>query len=189
MDYEAGIREAASIVRAGGVIAYPTEAVFALGCDPGNESALVRITALKGRSREVGFIIIGESFAQLRPFCQHVSETVREMVFAHWPGPYTWIFPASASCLPLLTGGRKTIALRVTAHPTAVALCKASGTALVSTSANLSGQAPLRSAAAVAEMFARHHQRGIDCIVSGAVGVEDRPTTIRDALSGRVIRE
>ncbi len=189
MGYGSAIQEAALVVRAGGVIAYPTEAVFGLGCDPRNEAALARIVSLKGRSQEMGFIIIAESFAQLRPFCQRVSEAVRETVFAHWPGPVTWVFPASVACSPLLTGGRNTIALRVTAHPVAAALCEACGMALVSTSANLSGQAPLRSAAAVAETFSEsHHRGGIDCVVAGEVGAEDRPTTIRDAISGRVIR-
>ncbi len=189
MGYGSTIQEAASVVRAGGVIAYPTEAVFGLGCDPWNEAALVRIASLKGRSQDMGFIIIAESFAQLRPFCQRVSGAVREKVLAHWPAPSTWVFPASAVCPPLLTGGRNTIALRVTAHPVAAALCKACGMALVSTSANLNGQAPLRSAAAVAETFSKSHpQGGIDCIVAGEVGGEDRPTSIRDAVSGRVIR-
>jgi L-threonylcarbamoyladenylate synthase len=103
---------------------------------------------------------------------------------ATWPGPHTWIFPRSAATPPWIAGGHAGIALRVTAHADAAALCRAFGGALVSTSANRHGEPPARSAAQVRSAFGAELQY----ILDRPIGELDRPTTIRDAISGATIR-
>lgn len=171
-------------LRSGGVIAYPTEAVFGLGCDPRDGSAVQRVIDLKGRSERMGLILIASEFAQLAPFLAVLDPEREAEVARTWPGPVTWVWPARADTPAWLTGGRDTLAVRVTAHPTAAALCAAFGGALVSTSANPHGEAPARDAASVRARFGA----AVDAVVDAPVGGLARPTEIRDARSGAVLR-
>lgn len=171
-------------LRTGAVIAYPTEAVFGLGCDPYNEAAVRRLLKIKRRPPQKGLILIAAEFAQLVPFIEPLDTTIRARIDATWPGPVTWLLPAR-SCVPTcLRGAHATLAVRVTAHPVAARLCRAFGVPLVSTSANISGRPPARSALAV-----RGQLNGlVDCIVPGTIGGMSRPSEIRHAISGRVVR-
>jgi len=174
----------ARIVRAGGVVAYPTEGVFGLGCAADDAVAVARILALKGRGAGLGFIVIGAAFEQVEALLAPLSPTLRARLDATWPGPVTWVVPAHADTPPWLTGGRDTLAVRITAHPPARALCERAGVALVSTSANLHGRPPARTALAVRRIFGR----SIDGVLPGACGTLAGPTEIRDLASGRVLR-
>ncbi len=178
------LREAAYRVRRGGVIAYPTEAVFGLGCRPDDGAAVERIFRIKGRAAAKGLILIAASLQQLLPYIQGLPAEREAEILASWPGPVTWIVPALPDTPAWLTGGRDTLAVRVTAHPTAAALCRACGSALVSTSANRSGQAPARSLLQVRLQLGQLP----DYVVPGSVGKQARPSRILDARSGRVIR-
>lgn len=168
----------------GGVIAYPTEGVWGLGCEPLNQHACDRIIRMKGRGRGKGFILIASDFAQVTPFLAHVSRPRLKPVFRTWPGPTTWLLPAAAWVPEYLTGGRDTLAVRVTAHPLARALCAQYGGPIVSTSANRSGRPPLRSALQVQRQFGER----VDYLLPGALGGRTRPTPIRDFASGKVLR-
>jgi len=178
------LEQAADVVRSGGVIAYPTEAVFGLGCDPLNMEAVERVIAVKGRSAAKGLILIAADVEQLEPFIQPLPAERREEILASWPGPVTWVLPARPDIPETLTGGRPTLAVRVTAHPLAAALCRACTTPLVSTSANLSGEPPATTADEVRERLGDL----VDLVVPGACGPQTRPSTIRDGLSGTVLR-
>ncbi len=178
------LKRAVETVRAGGVIAYPTEAVFGLGCDPLEEEAVERILAIKRRDAGKGLILIASRVEQLLPFMAPLPADTRRKLEASWPGPVTWVVPAAAHVSARITGGRPTLAVRVTAHPVAAALCEACGMALVSTSANRSGQAPARTGLMVRSQLGE----AVDCIVPGAVGGLAKPTEIRDAVSGKVLR-
>ena len=178
------LRRAVEAVRTGGVIAYPTESVFGLGCAPLEQEAVERIYALKQRDAAKGLILIAAALEQLLPFMGPVPEAALGSMRASWPGPVTWVVPAATTLPPWLAGGRDTIAVRVTAHPIAHALCAAAGMALVSTSANRSGQAPARTALKVRSQFGS----AVDCIVPGPVGGLSKPTEIREALTGKVLR-
>lgn len=182
MDYR--LEKAGRIVHAGGVIAYPTEAVYGLGCDPWNADAVARILEIKGRSAEKGLILIATVLEQLLPFVAPLPIELHDKVMATWPGPVTWVMPVRPTTPDWLTGGRDTIAVRVTDHPIASNLCRASGTALVSTSLNRAGAEPLRCAADVRFRFGSQ----LDWVVSGAVGGLARPTTIMDARTGKTLR-
>jgi L-threonylcarbamoyladenylate synthase len=105
-------------------------------------------------------------------------------VLATWPGPVTWIVPARPFVPAWLTGGRGTLAVRVTAHPIASELAARAGGAIVSTSANRAGRSPLRSALAVRRAF----HDDVDLVLVGPLGGADRPTEIRDAATGTTLR-
>ena len=129
---------------AGGVIAYPTEAVFGLGCLPENRAAVERVLAIKRRSWRKGLLLIGSDLAQLERFVVLPSGRRRKDVIASWPGPVTWVLPATRHAPSWISGGRDSVAVRLTDHPLARELCAAVGQALVSTSANVSRRPPLR---------------------------------------------
>ena len=180
------LEAAAALLRAGGVLAYPTEAVFGLGCDPHDHAAFERVFALKQRPSDQGVLLIAADFAQVERYIDMAAvpaDSLRQAQ-ASWPGPYTWIFPRSAALPAWVAGAHAGIALRVTAHAPAAALCRAFGGALVSTSANPHGQPPARSAQAVAEYFGD----ALDGVLEASLGGQTRPTVIRDALSGAIIR-
>ncbi len=179
------IKEAVESLRQGGLVAYPTEAVYGLGCDPLNTGALERLLGIKQRSWEKGLILIAADFKQLQPYLAEIDKSLQENILASWPGPVTWLWPVAASVSRLLRGKHETIAVRVTAHPLAAALCRAFGAPLVSTSANLNGKPPARNAEEV------RLQLGdlVDYVLEGAVGGLDKPSEIRDALTGKIIRE
>ena len=144
----------------------------------------MRLLALKGRGAEKGLILIAADLSQLEPYLLPLTANLREQVEATWPGPVTWLLPALPEVPQWLRGDHDTLAVRVTDHPLAAALCRASGTALVSTSANRSGRPPARSALAVQRLFGD----GLDQILHGPLGGLERPTQIRDARSGAILR-
>jgi L-threonylcarbamoyladenylate synthase len=171
-------------LRAGGIIAYPTEAVFGLGCDPENEWAVRRLLALKRRPLHKGLILIAADLAQLARYIGVLPEERLESVLRSWPGPSTWLLPAAAQTPDWLTGGRDSLAVRITAHRPTRALCLAWGSALVSTSANPTGRPPARSTLQVRRYFGKD----LDAVLSGPLGNQTRPTPIRDARTGALIR-
>lgn len=176
------IRRAVSVLRAGGVIAYPTEAVWGLGCDPLQPQALQRLLALKARDPAKGLILIAAQMDQLVGFIEVPSRTALRRARETWPGPVTWVFPAGPLASPTLTGGRNTLAVRVSAHPVVQALCRACDHPLVSTSANRSGRSPARTRTELRLRF------GSLPLVPGALGGLERPTAIREAATGNYLR-
>ncbi len=177
------IDEAAQIVANDGIIAYPTEGVFGLGCNPDNDNVIDRLINLKERSADKGLILIAADRKQLSRYTGTVSGDIETRLDNSWPGAVTWILPAAADISPLLTGGRNTIAARVTAFSTAAMLCRACGHALISTSANRSGASPCTSASQVESEFEQ-----LDYIVNLPVGTLQGPTPIFDGVSGKQLR-
>lgn len=170
-------------LKRGGLIAYPTESCYGLGCDPLNSLALKRLIKLKGRGAAKGLLLIADHFKRLRPFVAPLSAADLARMQTSWPGPITWVVPASAACSPLLTGGRPTIAVRVTAHPGAARLCRSLGMALVSTSANKSGRRPAKSAAECRRIFGARVR-----VIAGHIGTRKRPSTLIDLATGTLLR-
>lgn len=168
------------------VIAYPTEAVFGLGCDPDSETAVLKLLALKQRPVEKGLILIAADYQQLQPYLAdgELVDEQRERMFASWPGPVTWVVPASQQTPRWLTGRFDSLAVRVSDHPDVQRLCRAFGKPLVSTSANLTGEAPCRSVEEVQAQF------GIDFpLLVGETGGRLNPSEIRDVITGELIRQ
>lgn len=167
----------------GGVIAYPTEAVIGLGCDPWDEEAVAKVLWLKRRPVDKGLIVIAADVEQLAELVDFSRIPEPAQVTASWPGPVTWLAPAHPGTPYWLTGRHDTLAVRVSAHPGVRELCDRVGP-LVSTSANPSGCLPARTTRRARAYFGLD----VDCYVPGNVGAEARPSVIRDAQSGRVVR-
>jgi L-threonylcarbamoyladenylate synthase len=174
----------AAAIRSGGVVAYPTEGVWGLGCDPMNETAVQRILTLKTRRLDQGLIVLGASGTQLVPFIKPFLPKMAERIRSSWPGAVTWIVPAASDCPEWLTGGRDTLAVRVTAHRPARQLCFAAGTALVSTSANRHGEAPTRDVDTLHKQFGDE----LDDILEAPLGDAGGASEIRYAATGEILR-
>lgn len=178
------IAPAIGALRNGGIIAYPTEAVYGLGCDPLNQVAVQQLLSLKKRPVAKGLILIAAAWEQLVPYVEAVPRKVMAQVLATWPGPVTWLFPATSMTPDWIRGEHAAVAVRVTAHPIACALCSGFGRPMVSTSANTTGQVPARDADSVKELFTT----GVEVIVQGKVGGLLQPTAIRDVMTGKILR-
>ena len=181
------VASAVALLIRGGVLAYPTEAVWGLGCIPFDGEAVHRLLAIKRRPVEKGLILVGANVAQFDAVADWAAldDVQRARVDAGWPGPNTWVVPARATAPPWITGGRADIALRVSAHPVVAALCTRLGGPLVSTSANLGGEPPARDRDALSPALLAL----VDGICAGETGGHAAPTTIRDARSGDVLRD
>lgn len=176
------LRRAARIIHDGGVVAYPTEGVFGLGCDPDHYDAVSRILTLKERAVAAGLILIAADREQLDDW---IAPTAGENSALSGPDEFvTWIVTAGPLCPDWITGGRSTCAVRITRHPVAAALCRATDMALVSTSANRHGHGAATSALAVRRLFGQH----VDFIVPGTTGGATGPSEIRSARTGKVLR-
>ena len=121
---------------------------------------------------------------QMLEYIEPLDSKTYKKVMSTWPGPVTWLLPARSSVSTILRGEHDTIAVRVTAHPVAKALCETLGHALVSTSANIAGGRPARDSLEVRRIF----DDNIDYLLPGHIGEEDKPTEIRDARTDEIVR-
>lgn len=179
---QAPARFAARTLRAGGIIAHATEGVFGLAAAARNQAACARVGQLKRRPPGKPYIVIAAALEQIRHMvCLDVPFV--EDIVASWPGPWSWILPATAQTPKWLRGPGNRVAVRVTEHAQAAALCLRAGP-LISTSANLSGQTPAHTLFAVRRRF-----RGqIDYYLPGCLGPSTGPTTLRDGSTGHILR-
>ena len=171
---------AARILKQGGIVAYATEYCFGLGCDPHNRAAVRRLLRVKRRPVSKGLIVVGADVRQLTPYVEEFPHAV----LASWPGPHTWLLTPRPGIPRWITGKHPRIALRLTAHPQAAALCRAVGMAIVSTSANRACESPARNYREVL----RRLGTDVDYVLPGIVGDAPAPTPIRDAVTGDVVR-
>lgn len=175
---------AARQIRRGGVVAYPTEAVWGLGCDPFNQEAVERILELKRRPIEKGVILLAATMDMFAPLLEGLDDLQRQRLKNTWPGPHTWLVPHHGLVPPWISGQFSSVALRVTNHPVAAALSRAYGGAIVSTSCNPAGEPPARDIYHVHRYF-----RGeLEAITNGTVGANANPSEIRDLITGQLIR-
>lgn len=180
----ASLRQAARIIKKGGVIAYPTETVYGLGCHPLDSNALLRLLQLKQRNPDKGLILISDTLERLEAYLCPLTTTEKTTLRQQHHHATTWLVPVQDWVPRLLTGQHKTLAVRITQHPLAAALCRYSGTPIVSTSANLSGKHPARNSLQVRLQFGNR----LDAIVAGNTDRHANPSTIRDLQSGKIIR-
>lgn len=177
------LRTAADVIRAGGIVAYPTESCYGLGCDPRQHGTVRRLLRLKRRRWQQGLILISARLRQLARYIECDEQQLHQAAET-WPGPVTWIMPSRSGVSRWLTGDNPGIAVRITAHRGAAALCNHARTALVSTSANRHGRSPARSAGAVYREFGD----SVDFVLAGNLGGSAKPSEIRDILTRRIIR-
>lgn len=179
------IDEAIEAIQAGALIAYPTEGVYGLGCDPFNETAVKALLTLKSRPMEKGLILVAASVEQLSSLLDWKALPYRTQIQASWPGPVTWTIPATPNVPVWIRGRFDTVAVRVSDHPIIQALCNVFNGPIVSTSANPSGLSPALSCEQVASYF-EHQLAG--CVV-GELGGHQGPTPIYDARTGVPLRQ
>ncbi|MGX9419274.1 Sua5/YciO/YrdC/YwlC family protein [Vibrio sp. RC27] len=169
------------------VIAYPTEGVFGVGCNPDSPTAINKLLKVKQRSVEKGLILIAANFEQLKPYIaiEKLTDEQLNLVNATWPGPVTWVMPASERSSRWLTGQFSTIAVRVTDHALVQKLCLAYGRPITSTSANLSGQPACITAKEVEAQLGNLNVS----ILEGETGGRSKPSEIRDVQTLAVLRQ
>jgi L-threonylcarbamoyladenylate synthase len=177
------VQQAARVVRRGGVIAYPTEAVWGLGCDPWDSDAVHRLLALKVRPVEKGLILVADCVEQFDFLLEDLPERWLDRLVGSWPGPNTWLVPHRDRLPDWISGQHDSVALRVTDHPLVARLCALTGP-LVSTSANPAGRPSARSRLRVEQYF----PGDLDGVLGGSLGGRKNPSTIRDIRNGEVIR-
>lgn len=177
---------AVQIFQQGGVLAYPTEAVFGLGCDPDNQSAVEKILSIKKRPVEKGLILLAGQYAQLQPYIEESLLTIEqvEAMLSRWPNGVTQVVPASKRTKYFLTGQFDTIAVRITDQPDVVELCQQTQKPIVSTSANFTGEEPGKTWQEVEQALGT----AVDLIVKGQTLGFSKPSTIIDAISGETFR-
>ncbi len=178
------IRLAARALHRGEVIAYPTESVYGLGCDPNNLDAIEQLLLIKSRSAAKGLILIASDISQLEPWVDFSQVPDMQLLVKSWPGAETWIVPARKHISPLLTGSHNTLAVRVTAHPIASSLCQQFKGPITSTSANRNGQREASDLFTARQFFNDKVNHYLPGIISG----NNNPSRIRNALNGQTIR-
>lgn len=178
------LKQAVLCLRQGGLIAYPTEAIYGLGCDPFNAEAVQHLLTLKNRPQSKGLILIAADFSQFLDLLEPLSKKVMARIHASSPGANTWVCPARPDAPIWLRGNHNSLAVRITHHPLAKTLCSAWGGPIVSTSANLTGHRPARNALQVRKQFAND----IDIIINHSIGNATSPSRIHDAISQKILR-
>jgi L-threonylcarbamoyladenylate synthase len=178
------INRAIAALTRGGVIAYPTEAVWGLGCNPWDELAVGRLLSLKNRPVGKGLILVASCETQLSGLLTELSAAQRARLSLSWPGPNTWLLPHQGRVPTWIHGDHETVAVRVSGHPLVRSLCEAWGGPLVSSSANRAGAIAAQSQFQVRRYFSDE----LDYILAGALGGEAGPSQIRDLLSDQIIR-
>lgn len=168
----------------GGVIAYPTESCYGLGCDPGNRRAVRRILQLKRRPQHKGLILIASDYRQVARYIQPLTLAEQARLREGGAQAVTFLLPAKRSCPRWLRGRHDTLAVRLTAHLYAKSLCRSAGRALVSTSANRGGQRPAKTYAECERIFGKAVR-----VLRGRVGKRKQPSTIRVWGDGRIVRK
>lgn len=174
-------------LRQGDVIAYPTEAVWGLGCDPYNQSATEKLLNIKQRQLDKGLILVAANMQQAMPFLSTLSSEQLHAIELSWldapeERATTWLVPLSLQVPTWISGGHDRVALRVSHHPIVQELCLGFGGVIVSTSANPSGQP-----AAATEQEVVHYFPQLS-LVQGSTQQHSQPSKIIDAISGNIIR-
>lgn len=179
------LKKAAHCLSFGGVLAYPTEAIWGLGCDPFNQEATLRLLQIKQRPVEKGLILVASSVDQVAPLLASLTDAQFNCVLGSWPGPTTWLIPDENNIIPWwIKGDHSSVAVRVSAHAQVNALCRRFGGPIVSTSANRAGAKPVKTALAVQKQMGKQ----VDGIFNGRLGDANKPSTIIDVVTGQTFR-
>jgi L-threonylcarbamoyladenylate synthase len=178
------IRQLAAHLKHGGLIAYPTESCYGLGCDPDNRNAVKRLLKLKQRPQRKGLILIASHYRQVARYLQPLALPEQQKLQRDGAQAVTYLLPTRHSTPRWLRGIHDTLAVRLTAHPFARQLCRNLDSALVSTSANRSGQRPAKTYAECRRLFGKKVW-----VLPGRVGKRKQPSTIRAWADGRIVRK
>lgn len=178
------IQQAMQTIQSGGLLVYPTEAVFGIGCDYRNEAAVMRLLEAKKRDVAKGLILVASHIQHILPLIKFSDQNDLARALKTWPGHHTWVFEATSSVPSWITGMHGSVAVRVSAHPHVKALCDGLNQAIVSTSANRSGF----DAATTVEQAEKQLGGVVDCYWDQPLGSNKAPSSIRLASTGEVLR-
>ena len=183
-DVEA-IARAAAVIRRGGVVAYPTDTLYGLAADPTSPLAVSRLFALKGRPASSAIPLIAADEFQVASWAGQLSETAHALARQWWPGPLSLVLPALPGLCEQLLAGGDSVAVRVPAHPVAVALARAVGRPITATSANPSGAPPTARPDELVALLP-----GLDAVLDAGPAPGGPPSTIVDVTTGvaRLVR-
>jgi len=178
---------AATVVRAGGLVAFRTDTFYGLGADPFNRDALQQLLALKGREDGKPILLVISDASEVERFNARGGKLFDAISARHWPGALTLVVSARPELPEELTAGTGTIGLRLPADAEVCELVRVCGGALTATSANRAGEPPARTAGEVARAF----PTGLELIVDGGAARSQAPSTVLDVSGGeaRLIRE
>jgi len=176
------LHQAIELLKTSHVIAYPTEAMYGLGCDPWSEEAVEHLLTLKKRDKKMGLILVIGALEHARPWIRNINDVYQETIRATWPGYTTWLFEKSEQCPHWVSGAHDTIALRFSAHPLIHMLTQSFGGAIISSSANIHSLPCAKSTQEVHNYFPNTP------IITGDIGSEHKASTIMDARTLRIIR-
>ena len=176
---------ASRVLNHGGVIAYPTEAVWGVGCDPWHADAVFRLLMIKQRPWQKGLIMVAADMKQIEPLLGNLNHAQLAKLEMSWPGPVSWVLPDTEGWVPEWTcGEHSSVAVRLSNHPLVHGLCRRFGRPVISTSANLAGEEPARTKQGLSSMVASQ----LDYIVPGETQGLEQPSVIRDVLTDQVFR-
>jgi len=184
---ERAISRGRDVIRAGGVIVYPTDTFYGLGADPGNPLAVQRIFEIKGRHAGQPVLLLINDAGEVRDWASEIDPAAERLMKKFWPGPLTLVFKAKPGVMTELTGGTGTIGLRVPGNPLTRQLLASLGTALTGTSANVSGRPSPGTAQEAAEAIGGM----VDLVLDGGRTAGGKPSTVVDVSAEdlKVIRE
>ncbi|PIV14474.1 MAG: tRNA threonylcarbamoyladenosine biosynthesis protein RimN [Gallionellales bacterium CG03_land_8_20_14_0_80_55_15] len=177
------LRRVAAHLKAGGLIGYPTESCYGLGCDPAHRAAVLRLLKLKQRQQRKGLIIIAYSYKQVARYVRPITPAEQVSLRNDAAQAITYLLPAKPSTPRWLRGEHDTLAVRLTAHPFARQLCRGVHGALVSTSANRSGMIPAKTYTECQRMFGKDVW-----VLPGWVGKRKQPSRIVSWADGKILR-
>ncbi len=181
------IQKAASRIKAGGIIAFPTHGVYGLAADAFNRHAVQKLYAIKQRPPHKPILILIEGTEQLPSLASDINKMATQIMHRFWPGKITLVFEASASVPAILTGGSTKIGVRQPGHPVAAALVKAVGSPITGTSANLSGRPACRQVSDLEPALIRQ----LDLILDAGMLAGGRGSTVVDVTgeTPQILRE
>lgn len=181
---EKQLNQAVGVINSGGVIVYPTESVYGLGCNPFNKIAVHKLLEIKQRNVNKGLLLIASHIRQILPLIKPIDANDLARALKTWPGHHTWIFPKSVLVPEWISGQYNSIAIRVSKHPVVIQLCQKSNSPLVSTSANVTNQNQLNSIKDIKSLFGDK----IGYYLNASTGKEANPSTIHDAHTNTIVR-
>ena len=179
------ITVAAQIVKRGGLVVYPTETVYGLGCDPFNIEAVKRILKVKdNRNKPLPVLTASIDDAEKAAF---ISPNGKKLAAKFWPGPLTMVFPKKPNFPDVVTFGLDSVGLRIPDNDVALHLIRLSGGLLIGSSANRTGEEPPRRVQEVSGEL----KEMVDVVLDGGAATRGKPSTVADLTSEkpRILRE
>ncbi|MBT4482344.1 MAG: threonylcarbamoyl-AMP synthase [Candidatus Latescibacteria bacterium] len=184
---QANIEEAVNVLKNGGIVVYPTETVYGIGCDPFNRIAYERVQHLKGRNNNKQMLLLACSLSQVEHFTGRLADIPRRLAHEFWPGPLTMVIKPRNEMPVYLYGDSGGVAFRITSHPIAAALSRNFGCPITSTSANMTGKPTVGTYEEALNMFGKD----VSIVIKNHIPLNGTPSTVIDLTSGKplLIRE